>query len=78
MFLLTNSDIAFQVEGTLLRLPRAYLEQESVFFRDLFSMPDPPEGDVPHDGVSDERPLKIPPQISLEEFHALAEILYPR
>ncbi|KAI5826262.1 hypothetical protein K523DRAFT_311755 [Schizophyllum commune Tattone D] len=70
--------IVFQVEGTLLRLPRAYLEQESMFFRDLFSFPDPPEGDVPHDGISDEKPLKIPPQVSLEEFHALAEILYPR
>ena len=49
-----------------------------MFFRDLFSIPDPPEGDVPQDGISDERPLKIPPQVSLEEFHALAEILYPR
>ncbi|KAL1746668.1 hypothetical protein HDZ31DRAFT_61989 [Schizophyllum fasciatum] len=70
--------LVFQVEDTLLRLPKTYFKQESAVFSDMFSMPDLPKASGVHDGCSDVTPLRVPPQVSLAEFHALAEILHPR
>ncbi|TRM69052.1 hypothetical protein BD626DRAFT_472738 [Schizophyllum amplum] len=69
--------VVFQVEDTLLCLPKAYFLQESPHFRDMFSL-STPEGVGMQDGSSDDQPLRLPEQVTLADFRALAEVLYPR
>lgn len=59
----------------LFKVPRHHFEQDSVMFRDMFSLPVGAEGTA--DGSSRETPLHLD-GINKDEFRQLLRVLYPR
>jgi hypothetical protein len=64
-----------QVEDTLFRVPRSYLEEESEVFREMYQLPIA-ENTTP-DGCSDEQPLRLD-GVKKEDFRQLLRVLIPR
>ncbi|KAF8957325.1 hypothetical protein BDZ97DRAFT_1763033 [Flammula alnicola] len=71
--------VVFQVENTLFRVPSYQFMKESSVFATMFELPQAasskPNG---HEGISLEKPIKLPPIITCEDFRNLLKALYPR
>lgn len=67
--------VTLQVEDYLFRVPRQTLEAQSLVFRNMFSMPPPPDVEV--EGSSDERPIVLPEPVKARDFKRLLKVLLP-
>lgn len=65
--------VTLQVEDTLFKVPRQTLEAQSPVFRDMFSLPPPPDVEV--DGSSDEHPIVLPEPVKAIDFKRLLKVL---
>ncbi|KAI6163367.1 hypothetical protein EDD17DRAFT_1812868, partial [Pisolithus thermaeus] len=63
------------VEDCLFRVPRQTLEAQSPVFRNMFSMPPPPDVEV--EGLSDEHPIVLPEPVKARDFKRLLKVLLP-
>ncbi|KAI6015576.1 hypothetical protein EDC04DRAFT_643609 [Pisolithus marmoratus] len=69
------SFVTLQVEDCLFRVPRRTLEAQSPVFRDMFSLPPPPDVEV--EGSSDEYPIVLPEPVKADDFRRLLKVLLP-
>ncbi|KAI6113531.1 hypothetical protein EV401DRAFT_1982808 [Pisolithus croceorrhizus] len=67
--------VTLQVEDCLFRVPRQTLEAQSPVFRNMFSMPPPPDVEV--EGLSDEHPIVLPEPVKARDFKRLLKVLLP-
>ncbi|KAI5988161.1 hypothetical protein EDD15DRAFT_2289964 [Pisolithus albus] len=65
--------VTIQVEDTLFKVPREALESQSPVFKDMFSLPPPPNVEV--DGSSDEHPIVLPEPVTAVDFKWLLKVL---
>ena len=63
-----------KVEDTLFKVPRKPFEDQSDIFRSMFLLP--PEGNAQHDGVTDDKPVKLE-GINKVDFRAFLRVLLP-
>lgn len=70
-----RGDLVIQIEDTLFRVYRGFLELHSGFFSDMFSAP----SSDPQEGTSDEHPLQLPRDLcSAESFTVICKLIYPK
>lgn len=67
--------VVFQADDVLFRVPRHHLENQSAFFKDMFTVP-VPTGYLP-DGNSAEQPIMLN-RVHSDDFRQLLRVLYPR
>ncbi|KAF8880232.1 hypothetical protein CPB84DRAFT_1828287 [Gymnopilus junonius] len=71
-----GSYLVFQVEDRLFRLPSHPFENESDFFRDLFTLPQGNDSDS--EGSSPTKPIFLPQNVRAEDFKNFIKALYPK
>lgn len=64
-----------QVEDIIFRVHRYFFLRDSPVFRDMFSLPTPPEPGTNVEGASDENPISLP-QVTSKEFAHFLWLFY--